>query len=262
MLCLYGFSPAFLEWDSVGVVDLQKVIPDSGVALTPSPFSLSLSSPPPYISLIPTPECSLLPKPREMLMTWARCYKTKLKKNPRCREHSPNTVSTHSFSSSSSFSSQSLLFTVTFSSSLPSSSFFVLRHVPFFCFLKRSVRNEPPSVVHSVLSFLPPGFKLPSHRQPKISAVLNSADLTFSHNVCFLPFSVTETPANRASGSVRSLNARLIQFVCLLDPPAPAGNQISFGLFSQRWFLIVKCGCGQAVLKKTSASVLQTQEQC
>lgn len=48
-------------FERVDVVDLQEVIPDSGVA-------------PSHLTDL-TPNCSLLPKPRATLMTWARCYR-------------------------------------------------------------------------------------------------------------------------------------------------------------------------------------------
>lgn len=62
-LCLYGFS-------------LQTCW--SGIALvlwTYRRWCLTIEWPcAPHLA-DPTPECSLLPKPRAMVMTWARCYK-------------------------------------------------------------------------------------------------------------------------------------------------------------------------------------------
>lgn len=56
-VCLYGSSRHVLERDGVGVVDLQEM----------TPLDPHLAD--------PTPECSLLPKPRGMVPTWARCYR-------------------------------------------------------------------------------------------------------------------------------------------------------------------------------------------
>ena len=77
-LCFYGNS--LLEWDSVSAVDLQEAAPDSREALLPHVADL-------------TPECSLLPKPGAMVLTWARCYRRN--KTPRSRRTLPLTVSTH-----------------------------------------------------------------------------------------------------------------------------------------------------------------------